>query len=254
MKILLPVISILMVLFLLSCKESEKIPKVQDVQPKQQEIAVTEVRDIQPQQQKMAVSDVHTVVVQEVIHGNSYTYLKVKEEDNITWVAISKSEIEVGETISFKYPLEMRNFTSKELERTFEVIFFVGRIEKESSPSVGKPTLKSPHQKPVVAREEISIEPIDGGISIAELFSNRDSYANKVVRIKGQVTKVNLSIMGKNWVHLQDGTGDLGNNDLLVTTQKEVALGDIVVFEGTISLNKDFGSGYSYEVLMEEAK
>ena len=60
--------------------------------------------------------------------------------------------------------------------------------------------------------------------------------------------------MGKNWVHLQDGTGEPGNDDLLVTTQEEVAVGDVVVFEGTIVLNKDFGSGYSYEILMEEAK
>ncbi|MHC4961738.1 MAG: OB-fold nucleic acid binding domain-containing protein, partial [Planctomycetota bacterium] len=85
-------------------------------------------------------------------------------------------------------------------------------------------------------------------------YSNRTAYANTVVRIKGQVTKVNLGIMGKNWIHLQDGTGDTGSNDLLVTTQETVTLGDIVIFEGTIALNKDFGSGYSYEVLMEDAK
>jgi hypothetical protein len=147
------------------------------------------------------------------------------------------------------------NFTSKELERTFETIYFVGRIDKESSSSVSEQNPQSPHQKPAVETKEISIEPIEGGISIAELYSNRTAYANTVVRIKGQVTKVNLGIMGKNWIHLQDGTGgNSGSNDLLVTTQETVALGDIVIFEGTIALNKDFGSGYSYEVLMEDAK
>ena len=83
MKIIIPLMSILMVLFLLSCKESEKTTEVRDVQSQQQKIAATEVRDVQPQQQKIAVTDVHTVVVQEVIQGNSYTYLKVKEENNI---------------------------------------------------------------------------------------------------------------------------------------------------------------------------
>jgi hypothetical protein len=245
MKILLHVISILMVLFLVSCQEKEENTEVRDVQ---------EVQSVQPQQQKVAVAGVHTVVVQEVIQGNSYTYLNVKEADALIWIAISKADMEVGETISFKNPLEMKNFRSKELERTFETIYFVGRIDKESASPAGGETAQSPHQKPAVEKKEISIEPIEGGISIAELFSNREAYADTIVRIKGQVAKDNLSIMGKNWVHLQDGTGDSGNNDLLVTAQDMVALGDVVIFEGTIGLNKDFGSGYSYELLMEEAK
>ncbi|MHC5144745.1 MAG: hypothetical protein ACYSOX_03835 [Planctomycetota bacterium] len=251
MKILLPVMSILMVLFLFSCKE-EEVSEVQDMQPLQQR--KVEAEAAQPPQQTMPASGVHTVEVQEVIQGNSYTYLNVKDEDSTSWIAISKSEMEVGETISYKNPLAMKNFTSKELERTFETIYFVGRVDKESSSSVSEQNPQSPHQKPAVETKEISIEPIEGGISIAELYSNRTAYANTVVRIKGQVTKVNLGIMGKNWIHLQDGTGNSGSNDLLVTTQETVALGDIVIFEGTIALNKDFGSGYSYEVLMEDAK
>ena len=253
MKILLPVMSILMVLFLFSCKE-EEATEVQDMQPLQQNIVEAETEAAQPPQQTMPASGVHTVEVQEVIQGNSYTYLKVKEGDTTHWIAISKSAMEVGETISYKNPLEMKNFTSKELEQTFETIYFVGRIDKESSSSASEPASQSSHQKPVVETKEISVEPVEGGISIVELYSNRTAYANEVVRIKGQVTKVNLGIMGKNWVHLQDGTGDAGSNDLLVTTQETVALGDIVIFEGTVALNKDFGSGYSYEVLMEDAK
>ena len=239
MKTLLPVISILMVLCLLSCKERE---------------GNTEIQDVKPQQQKMTAADVHTVIVQEVISGNSYTYLKVKEEDSIFWIAITKREMKTGQTISFKDPLEMRDFTSKELQRTFETIYFVSGISNGSSLSDSKQSATNPHVKAAIEKKEISIEPIEGGISIGELFSKKDSYATKVVRIKGQVVKFNRAIMGKNWVHLQDGTGELGNNDLLVTTQDVVAIGDVVVFEGTIALNKDFGSGYSYEILMEEAK
>ena len=254
MKILLPAMSILMVLCLASCKESEVKTEVQDTQPQPQKNAATETADVQPQEQKVAVTDLHTVVVQKVVQGNSYTYLKVKEGETVNWVATGKTEIQEGETISFKNPLEMKNFTSKELGKTFETIFFLGKIYKGSIPSASEHPAIEPTPKPSVKKEEIAIEPVEGGVSIGELFSNRDAYANKVVRIKGQVTKVNLSIMGKNWVHLQDGTGDAGSNDLLVTTQEVVSVGDAVVFEGTVALNKDFGAGYSYELLMEEAK
>ena len=74
------------------------------------------------------------------------------------------------------------------------------------------------------------------------------------MKIKGQVTKFSPNIMGKNWVHIQDGTNDSGNYDLTVTTNDVVKVGDVVTFEGTIVLKKDFGAGYFYEVIMEDAK
>lgn len=121
--------------------------------------------------------------------------------------------------------MEMRDFTSKELQRTFDTIYFVGQISKASSPS--------PH---------------------TAIFTNRASYANKTVLVKGKIVKLNLAIMGKNWVHLRDGTGDEGTNDLVITTNDQATLGEIATFEGTITLDKDFGSGYVYEVIMEQAK
>jgi len=117
-----------------------------------------------------------------------------------------------------------------------------------------EPSGTSPHTKAVVERLEISLERADGGITIGELFSNRQSYANKTVRIRGQVTKVNRAIMGKNWVHVQDGTSDAGDYDLTITTIDDAKPGETVTFAGKIVLNKDFGSGYAYDVLMEEAQ
>lgn len=249
MKIISSVMSILLALFLVSCEQKEAKPQPQSLQP----------QPLQSQQPKMAFTGVHTVVVQEVIQVSSYTYLKVKEEENIFWVAVTKTQVEAGETISFENPMEMKNFSSRELQRTFETIYFIGRISNESSPSADKqPGAATPKQKPAIKKKvistTISIEPAEGGISIGELFFNKNSYANKVVRIKGQVTKVNRAIMGKNWVHLQDGTGESGSDDLIITTQDNVAFGDVVIFEGTIALNRDFGPGYSYEVIMEDAK
>ncbi len=241
MKFTLTAISVLTAFLLFSCRE-----KTEEVQE----------QNFQPPQQTNAGTNVHAVVVQEVIQAKGYTYLRVKEKDNDFWIAITKREMQAGETFSFADGLEMKNFTSKDLQRTFETIYFVGNITgNEPLPFAGKQSGESPHRmKPAIDKKEISIEPVEGGISIGELFSNRDSYANKTILIKGQVTKVNRAILGKNWVHLQDGTSGSGNYDLTITTQDQVSLGDIVTFEGKIVLNKDFGSGYAYDVLMEEAK
>ena len=238
MKLTLTVISILLVLASLSCRDNK-----QEQQAQQQQT-----------QQGAATIDIHTVVVQEVIQATAYTYLKVKEADREFWMAINKREIEVGATISFAGALEMNNFQSKDLQRTFEKIYFVSRIVGDESTATQQ-SMSMPHQmKPDLEKKEVSVEPAEGGITIGELFINRDSYADKTVLIKGQVTKVNRAIMDKNWVHIQDGTGDSDNFDLTVTTEEEVNVGDVVTFEGKIALNKDFGAGYSYEVIMEQAK
>ena len=234
-------ISIVTALLFFSCREKEEEPQKQHVQSPQH---------------TGAGANVHTVVVQEVIQARAYTYLNVKEKDSDFWIAITKREIEVGETLSFAGGLAMKNFESKDLQRTFEMIYFVDNIVGNKPLStVSKQSVEIPHRmKPVIEKKEISIEPIKGGITIGELFSNKDLYANKTVRIKGQVTKVNRAIMGKNWIHLQDGTSGSGNYDLTITTQDEVSLDDVVTFEGTIVLNRDFGAGYAYDCLMEEAK
>lgn len=244
MKLTLTVISILLALASLSCRQKEQERKEQQVHEQQ---------NVHTQQSGVA-ADLHTVVVQEVVQATSYSYLKVKEADSEFWIAISKREIEAGATISFAGGLEMKNFESKDLQRTFETVYFVDRIVGGESSASGQSMSMSRQMKPELEKKEISIEPAEGGITIAELFTNRDSYADKTVLIKGQVTKVNRAIMDKNWIHLQDGTGDSGGFDLTITTDEEVNVGDVVTFEGKITLNKDFGSGYSYEVLMEQAK
>ncbi len=247
MQLKLTTISILMVLLSFSCRQEEEKPQEQPRQPQQQ---------VQPQPQAPAGADMHTAVVQEVVQATSYTYLKLKENDRDFWIAITKREAKAGETISFAGGLEMKNFESKELQRTFESIYFVDRIiSGEQSPPAGHGSTRAPGRtKPALEKKEVSIEPAEGGITIGELLGNADSYSGKTVRIKGQVTKVNQAILGKNWVHLQDGTSASDKFDLTITTQEQVNVGDVVTFEGKIVLNKDFGAGYVYEVLMEEAK
>ena len=99
-----------------------------------------------------------------------------------------------------------------------------------------------------------NIKKVKGGYIVSELFSKKSQLSGKKVRVRGKVVKFNSKIMGKNWIHLRDGSGKDGTNDLTITTQASVNVGKTVIAEGKMVYNKDFGSGYKYEVIMEEAK
>lgn len=194
----------------------------------------------------------HNVTVEEVIQTTSYTYLRVKEDKVEYWIATVKEDLTVGSRYSFGDALEMVNFKSKELDRTFDRIYFVsdnsGQGAAEPDNMMAPTTMGRPK---VELKTDVVIPQNAGGISIAALYKNRDSYANKKVRVKGKVVKVNNEVMDRNWVHIQDGTRDSGNFDLTVTTLESAKVDDVVEFEGTIILNKDFGAGYVYELIME---
>jgi hypothetical protein len=104
------------------------------------------------------------------------------------------------------------------------------------------------------AREEIKIEPAEGITALSELFANKKNFSGKTVKVKGKITKVNPSIMGKNWIHIQDGTSFEDQYDLTVTSDFIPEVGTIITVEGIIALDKDFGYGYTYPILMEEGK
>lgn len=108
--------------------------------------------------------------------------------------------------------------------------------------------------KVTLEKQQISIEKAEGVTSIAQLYSDLTKYNGETIRVKGKVTKVNTAIMNKNWIHLQDGTEHNGQFDLTVTTDQEFQVGSVVTIEGRIALDKDFGYGYSYKVLLEEGK
>ena len=122
---------------------------------------------------------------------------------------------------------------------------------KEKNKAMGS----EPHKALVkTSKEDVKVEPCADCITITRLLTDRKAYEGKTIKVKGQVTKFNGSIMGKNWVHIQDGTDYKDGFDLTVTTNNTVAVGEIVTFEGKIALDKDFGYGYSYSVIMEEGK
>jgi hypothetical protein len=92
--------------------------------------------------------------------------------------------------------------------------------------------------------------------TVAEVYAQKGALKEKAVTIRGKVVKFNPGIMGKNWLHLQDGSGkaDKQDNDITVTTQDTAAVGETVVVKGTVRVDKDFGAGYAYPVIIEEAK
>ena len=106
--------------------------------------------------------------------------------------------------------------------------------------------------------EKISVAKAEGtdGRTVAEVFAQRAALKGKAVAIRGKVVKFNAGIMGKNWIHLRDGSGtpEGKDNDITITTNDSVAKGDVVLVKGTVAVDRDFGAGYTYTVVVEEAK
>lgn len=203
--------------------------------------------------QSVPTASTHHVKALEIIQTTSYTYLRVEENNEEFWIAVSKISAAVGDEFYFSESMEMKDFQSTELNRVFPSVFFVQDIStspiQESDANMHKdinPTVNT-------MDSSIVIDPIKGGITISDLFRNSEKYNGKKVIVKGKVVKINSEIMGKNWIHIQDGTSEGQNFDLTITTSEVLTLNEIVAFEGVISLNKDFGAGYKYDLIMEDA-
>ncbi len=191
----------------------------------------------------------HKVVVAEVLNTEKYSYLRVKENADEYWIAITKRDVKVGETCYYRGGLMKKNFQSKEFNRVFETVYLVGDFRQEgadeSAPMGGIP----PASEALAPPKNVQRAP--GAIKISDLVANVAKYDGKTVKITGKCVKINPMIMGRNWLHIQDGSGK--NLDLTVTTTEVVELGSVVTLEGVIAVNKDFGAGYKYEYILEAA-
>ena len=210
---------------------------------------------------------VHTAIVQEVLQAGQYTYLRVKEGDKELWLAVTAVQAEVGKTYYYKDGMEMTNFHSKELNRDFPTVYFINEISTDPqmksgsdqtpghgqmSPGMGDQTPNMQSGKPVIEKQEVKVTPASGGITIADLYAKKDQYSGKTVKIKGKVVKFSAAIMDKNWIHIQDGTDNKGDYDLTITSDATVKVGDMITIEGKVALDKDFGAGYFYKVIVED--
>ena len=193
--------------------------------------------------------------VKEVVQANKYTYFKVDENSNERWVAVTKTDANVGDVYYYDEAMQMNNFHSRDLDKTFDVIFFINQISKmpfSESNAGGMP----PHSGKVQTKQRgnLSIDKEEDELTIAQIFANSSAYAQKEVKIRGKVVKVNKDVMGKNWIHIQDGTKTGDSYDLTITSQDLPSVNDEVIFKGIVSIDRDFGSGYYYDVILEDAE
>ena len=198
------------------------------------------------------------VIVEETETAGGYTYLSVKEGEEAYWIAVSRGDYKSGETLYFSNYMEMKDFNSKELDRTFESILFVDQISRDRDgllrAAQSRDSIAAQRQNRMdVLIDSIKIAPAPGGISIAELYGNADRYRDKEVVVRGQIVKINRDIMDKNWVHIMDGTR-VDRSDLTFTTTEDFQVGDTITIRGTVAVDKDFGAGYVYPLIVEEAE
>jgi len=209
--------------------------------------------------------------VLETMSGAGYTYLLVENGTNKTWAAIPESKIEVGQEVAVQPGMVMKSFESKALGKTFDqIIFSPGLADAAASGSqeqkMGAPlddaalaALSGGSSRAIVpANDDLKVDKADGenGRTVEQCFTEAEELNGKTVRVRGKVVKFSPQIMGKNWIHLQDGSGDAMKNthDLVVTTSETVAKDAVVLVEGVLSKDKDFGAGYRYDALIEDAK
>lgn len=193
--------------------------------------------------------------VLETMNSGGYTYVKLAADGKEIWIAITEAEIKKGEEMSFYLGDEMRNFTSKTLNRTFDsVIFSPGIVGKAGDPNAAPFMSKG---AVVTEKQKVNVAKAAGAnaYTISDLYAKKAELNAKTVKVKGLVVKVSPSIMGKNWVHIQDGTGDsaAGTHDLVLTTDSIPLEGETITATGILAKDKDFGGGYSYKVILEDA-
>jgi hypothetical protein len=194
--------------------------------------------------------------VVESMDSGGYTYVNIEKNGKKTWVAIPQMKVTAGQDISFKPGMAMNNFKSKTLNRTFETIVFSGGVAGQGGKESVKKT-SSPNQAKISPKKSVKVDKATGpgAYTVAELYEKSAALNKKGIVIRGKVVKFTANIMGKNWIHLQDGSGNSskGNNDIIITSKDLLTVGDTVTLKGILYTNKDFGSGYKYAVIVEEA-
>jgi hypothetical protein len=217
----------------------------------------------------VAQSGVQTVTgtVLETMDAASYTYVRVKHDAGETWAASLQFKVAVGDRVVVPLETPMTNFRSESLKRDFPVIYFASHITREGEPSA--PAMAASHasmgmgqmppgagaQGAAVPAVTEPIAPAAGGMTIADVWAKRASLAGTTVTVRGKVVKFNGGIMGRNWLHIQDGSGQAADatHDLTITTDAMVKIGDVVTAKGALAIDKDFGAGYAYKAILESA-
>ncbi|MFN8207540.1 MAG: GW dipeptide domain-containing protein [Bacteroidales bacterium] len=203
-----------------------------------------------------AAEGLQKVTVKEVIQTERYTYLNADKDGKDQWLAVTHMDVKEGDVLYFATGFEMKNFESKDLKRTFESILFIDRISADPSvfSSPGESGAEAGSVPATAPKESTTGAVPEGTMSISDVIAKKNELKGKQVIVKGKITKANSGILGTNWYHITDGTKDGKPTDLTVTSDAFLNLGDEVSLRGTIVLDKDLGSGYFFEVLLEKAE
>jgi len=204
--------------------------------------------------------------VVETMDASGYTYICVDTGQEKVWAAAPHFDVAVGEVASFPATMPMPDFKSETLDRSFDVVYFVNQVNlgaqapagASGQASSGAQGGDSPGAKaagtPVASDIDLDdIELPDGGLRIAAIYAGKDDLVGAEVLVRGKVVKYNGGIMGRNWLHIQDGSGEAPANDITVTTSDEAEVGQTVLVRGTLATDRDFGSGYRYAAIIEKA-
>lgn len=202
--------------------------------------------------------------IAETMDSGGYTYARLTNGAKDVWIAANEFPVKTGDRITAAIDMPMENFNSKTLNRVFPLIYFVTDVTGEGGTMAARPAaaaapalVGSHDTAPATTAQEViePMAPAAGGVTIAQIWAQRKTLSGKVVMVRGKVVKVNNEIMGSNWFHLQDGTGTAkdGTNDLTITTNATVKVGDIVTVSGTLGTDKAFGAGYTYDAIVEKA-
>ena len=203
-------------------------------------------------------------VVQETRGVDAYTYLRLQTAAGEVWAAVPTAAVKVGANVRIEHPMTMQNFESKTLKKHFERIVFgeiAGAGTAAAATTAMPATGTSPHGG-MAAPAPAAVAPVKvakasgpEARTVAEIVAGKAGLKDKTVLVRGQVVKVSSGIMGKNWLHLRDGSGQAadGSNDILVTSQDNAAVGDIVSARGTVRTDVNIGAGYAYAVMVGDA-
>jgi hypothetical protein len=191
----------------------------------------------------------------ETIDSGSYTYVHVDDGKDQYWAATAPVTLQTGSMVSFGTGMPMTNFTSKTLDRTFDLIYFVGQIKTDK---VGNHAAKADAKSttggtPTNFDDTINVDNImkaANGITIDEALTQKQKLAGQTVLIRGVVVKYTPKVMNKNWIHIRDSSS---SENLTITTSNTVKKGDVILVTGKLQLDRDFGYGYVYDVLLEDS-
>jgi hypothetical protein len=257
-KFKLVVISVIVLSITLSCKKDPKVISSDNNASEKSTGVFSDEPSTQtsPNINNSFTDDLHKVVINEVLPTKKYVYLNVNEGEKQFWIATRKQNVSKGKTYFYKGGLLKTNFESKEYDRVFETVYLVSNLVEENH-SNNSGVLNNDNSTPIQATSEKVVIPTHtediiehkGSVKIAELVKNPKKYEGKTIQISGKCVKINPGIMDRNWIHLKDGSKD--DFDLVVTSEIFIQEGTIITVKALVSLNKDFGAGYKYDLILE---